>query len=652
MEPPYDPYFLQSEFEVLNSQLVLTNVIERLHLDERWGQLINAGIVLPPTEVLLLLKRQLDLRLFRNTSVFDIRVFSLNQEGREPAEIANAIAESYKHLRTTVRVEILDHAEPSTRPVRPNIPMNLTLGAALGMVLGLMASGLTLLLAAVKQEPTGLNSGPTGKAPEGSLDGSVEVHSAATARRSSLAIIGAAWAGLFVLNYFLAYTPPGWAITRAIRNNLGNVISGVIYAPLMLVGFSAPIGVTVLGWLALRQIRKARGGLRAFGLAMFDVLLFPLLILDGWLVWLGKQTVVQVLMPDRAGGGSWLWGSWVGLVLVLVLAAFNLVLIRWSWHAARRFVNRPPPVFDNSGNAGVPAKTDARSRHWIKRFTRRLALVVFAHVILLETLNQLMVHWRESSGELWTMAFATGSIAALVWAAWPLYWRTRSVTAIVGAGVALSIAVLALDGFYNLHLRPNLGLYQEDGWVAQHPGFQWGWRQGIAAHLWNKPVAPPFGPAKEIVLAVAGDHPVALLNLASGTQVTRDEFDASDPAILDWARSQALDLAATVKKGQVTVLGLDLGVVSASHLTWESITPQNVANYWCLERQSPPGAAPLSLSKTQTGQFVFRTREGGMGVMQLLGPSDQPAGVKIRYRQVGDTRPLYRGDGDINEPSL
>jgi len=60
----------------------------------------------------------------------------------------------------------------------------------------------------------------------------------------------------------------------------------------------------------------------------------------------------------------------------------------------------------------------------------------------------------------------------------------------------------------------------------------------------------------------------------------------------------------------------------------------------------------LSLSKTQTGQFVFRTREGGMGVMQLLGPSDQPAGVKIRYRQVGDTRPLYRGDGDINEPSL
>jgi hypothetical protein len=288
----------------------------------------------------------------------------------------------------------------------------------------------------------------------------------------------------------------------------------------------------------------------------------------------------------------------------------------------------------------VPTKADARSQHWIKRFARRLALVVLAHVILLETLNQLMVHWRESSGELWTMAFATGSIAALVWAAWPLYWRTRSGTAIAGAGVALSIAVLALDGFYNLHLRPNLGLYLEDDWVAQHPGFQWGWRQGIAARLWKKPVAPPFGPAKEIV------------NLASGTQVTRDDFDASDPAILDWARSQALDLAATVKKGQVTVLGLNLGMVSISHLTWESVTPQNVANYWCLERQSPPSAAPLSLSKTQTGQFVFRTREGGMGVMQLLDSSDQPAGVKIRYRLVGGARPLYLGDGDINEPSL
>ena len=41
---PDDYVFLTSELEVLGSQLVLSNVIERLHLDERWGQLFNAGI--------------------------------------------------------------------------------------------------------------------------------------------------------------------------------------------------------------------------------------------------------------------------------------------------------------------------------------------------------------------------------------------------------------------------------------------------------------------------------------------------------------------------------------------------------------------------------------------------------------------------------
>ena len=33
------------------------------------------------------------------------------------------------------------------------------------------------------------------------------------------------------------------------------------------------------------------------------------------------------------------------------------------------------------------------------------------------------------------------------------------------------------------HLRPNLGLYQEPDWVAQHPGFQRELRERIEANM-------------------------------------------------------------------------------------------------------------------------------------------------------------------------
>jgi uncharacterized protein involved in exopolysaccharide biosynthesis len=36
------------------------------------------------------------------------------------------------------RVEILDRAVPAYRPVRPNKPLNITLGVVMGLVLGLV----------------------------------------------------------------------------------------------------------------------------------------------------------------------------------------------------------------------------------------------------------------------------------------------------------------------------------------------------------------------------------------------------------------------------------------------------------------------------------------------------------------------------------
>src|SRR5690348_11882876 len=59
----YDPYFIQTEFEVIQSQVILSRVIDSLDLNKVWGK--KYGQVLKTDETMELLKRQMDLRPVR-----------------------------------------------------------------------------------------------------------------------------------------------------------------------------------------------------------------------------------------------------------------------------------------------------------------------------------------------------------------------------------------------------------------------------------------------------------------------------------------------------------------------------------------------------------------------------------------------------------
>jgi len=39
----YDPYFIQTEFELIQSEVILGKVIEELNLNVEWGKKYNAG---------------------------------------------------------------------------------------------------------------------------------------------------------------------------------------------------------------------------------------------------------------------------------------------------------------------------------------------------------------------------------------------------------------------------------------------------------------------------------------------------------------------------------------------------------------------------------------------------------------------------------
>jgi capsular exopolysaccharide synthesis family protein len=103
MSSPYDPYFIQTEFEVIQSEVVLSNVIAKAKLNEKWGKRYNAGQKFTTPETMAVLKKQIDLRPVRNTSLIEIRVFSENAE--EAAELANDIAETYQEYRLNQRLK-------------------------------------------------------------------------------------------------------------------------------------------------------------------------------------------------------------------------------------------------------------------------------------------------------------------------------------------------------------------------------------------------------------------------------------------------------------------------------------------------------------------------------------------------------------------
>jgi uncharacterized protein involved in exopolysaccharide biosynthesis/Mg-chelatase subunit ChlD len=93
----YDPYFIQTEFEVLQSDAVLGKVVNDLKLDEAWARKGASEGKLKHEEAITQLKKKLDLHPIKGTGLIEIKAKSDKPE--EAAQIANAVAKEYQDLR-------------------------------------------------------------------------------------------------------------------------------------------------------------------------------------------------------------------------------------------------------------------------------------------------------------------------------------------------------------------------------------------------------------------------------------------------------------------------------------------------------------------------------------------------------------------------
>jgi len=162
-------------------------------------------------------------------------------------------------------------------------------------------------------------------------------------RFSRTAIVGACWALLFILPVIVMPVLTLWGKHNEPATRI------LILMPLLLLGLPGIFGTTILGWIAVTQIRRSAGKLHGLWLAVFDGLLFPLLALD-WviaLLWLllAKLFARQVLgLQDSLFLDLWDLTIWVSLALASV-ALVDWLIIRRVWRAVNKSVGAPaPPV--------------------------------------------------------------------------------------------------------------------------------------------------------------------------------------------------------------------------------------------------------------------------------------------------------------------
>ena len=158
-------------------------------------------------------------------------------------------------------------------------------------------------------------------------------------RFSRAALVGACWSplALLLVPVTAVLVKPELGTTWGLPNTFGP-------SPTMefvLLAVSAVFGTTILGIVSITHIRHSAGRLYGMGLGLFDALLFPLLVIDGLIIWLvfflaslpsGELMYVFVprhIRPDLI------------LPALMSCVIVDTMIIYWAWQKANAGLEAP-----------------------------------------------------------------------------------------------------------------------------------------------------------------------------------------------------------------------------------------------------------------------------------------------------------------------
>jgi polysaccharide biosynthesis transport protein len=104
VRPTVDPFFIQTEFQRIQSKPVLYRVIEELNLQEEWGRKYKLPNPLTRDHAYRVLRGSINVEQSQNTTLVEIHAYSDKPE--EAAKLANKVAEVYKEVRNETRTSI------------------------------------------------------------------------------------------------------------------------------------------------------------------------------------------------------------------------------------------------------------------------------------------------------------------------------------------------------------------------------------------------------------------------------------------------------------------------------------------------------------------------------------------------------------------
>ncbi len=139
-----------SSIASLQSAQLLNSVARKLKLPESLAADYGDAKPWDEKRVEIFLRRSVMVQIVKPPDLIQIQAYSPSPE--ESARLVNAIAEEAQQESPETR--IIDRASPAFYAARPNKPLNLALGAAVGILLGILAGGVGAKLAVGFEGPT------------------------------------------------------------------------------------------------------------------------------------------------------------------------------------------------------------------------------------------------------------------------------------------------------------------------------------------------------------------------------------------------------------------------------------------------------------------------------------------------------------------
>lgn len=152
-----------------------------------------------------------------------------------------------------------------------------------------------------------------------------------------------------------------------------------------------------------------------------------------------------------------------------------------------------------------------------------------------------------------------------------------------------------------------------------------------------------FGPVIDTVLPAAQNENAAeILDLETGKTLRQPALDLDSRAdeIVAWVRSNRLDISGSVWPNGAACVIYDMTVVGVERKCWDESTTQELLDNADLP---PPRHSPrrlLVLGNDEVNTYMFRTGDGTLGMLRIIGLSRNGRGVRICYKLINPAQSL------------